>query len=196
MTGIALNPPLRDPFDPAFLGLSQDFVCEAEVARKWEVIKVEKPSKERTFRVHPTMRLRCMLLVLKEDNETYLIQPHLHQALASNPLCGIYTVHCCVSKQGTPFVWPIRMAGSDGRWNVWHKSAWEIAQTAQTRWARMESNRDAGYYVPVYDLKPPERQQPPAWPDMPFRDWLELAFKGFTIDSLDHPVLKRLRLED
>ena len=29
-----------------------------------------------------------------------------------------------------------------------------------------------------------------------FRDWLELGFKGHVIDSPDHPVLRRLRLED
>jgi hypothetical protein len=29
-----------------------------------------------------------------------------------------------------------------------------------------------------------------------FKDWLRLGFKNSTIASLDHPVLKRLRLED
>src|SRR5579859_4139132 len=65
----------RDPFDPAFLGLSQDFAAEANVGRKWDIIKVEKPSKARVFRVHPTMYLKTVLLVLKEDNETYLVLP-------------------------------------------------------------------------------------------------------------------------
>jgi hypothetical protein len=88
------------------------------------------------------------------------------------------------------------MADSDGKWNVWHQSAWQIAEKAQTRWCRMQANRDAGHYVAEYDQRPPDKQQEPAWPDMPFRDWLELAFKGFTIDSLDHPILKRLRMED
>src|SRR5262249_49385804 len=69
--------PNCDLFDPQFLGLSQDFAAEANVAKKWDVIRVEKPTKSRVFRVHPTMRLKTVLLVLKEDNESYLVQPHL-----------------------------------------------------------------------------------------------------------------------
>ncbi len=50
------TPAGRDPFDPAFLGLTQDFTAEAGVAKKWDLIKVEKPSKSRVFRVHPGPR--------------------------------------------------------------------------------------------------------------------------------------------
>jgi hypothetical protein len=60
----------------------------------------------------------------------------------------------------------------------------------------MQANRDAGHYVAEYDKRPLDEQLEPDWPDMELRDWLELAFKGYTIDSLDHPVLKRLRMED
>lgn len=190
--------PGRDPFDPAFLGLSQDFAAEANVAKKWDIIKVEKPTKSRVFRVHPDprFRLKTVLLTLKEDNETFLVLPQLRPALASESLCGLHTLWACITKAGTPFLWPIRMADSDGKWNVWHQSAWQIAEKAQTRWARMQANRDAGHYVAEYDQRPPDQQQEPAWPELAFRDWLELAFRGFTIDSLEHPVLRRLRLED
>ncbi len=35
----------------------------------------------------------------------------------------------------------------------------------------------------------------PTWPDVSFRDLLAIAFKGKRIDTLDHPVLRRLRGE-
>jgi hypothetical protein len=188
----------RDPYDPAFLGLTQDFAGAANVAKKWDIIKVEKPTKSRVFRVHPDQRfrLKTVLLTLKEDNESYLVLPQLRAALAGESLCGLHTLLACVTKAGTPFLWPIRMADADGKWNIWHQSAWQIAEKAQTRWARMQANRDAGHYVAEYDQRPPGEQQEPDWPDLAFRDWLELAFRGFTIDSLEHPVLKRLRMED
>jgi hypothetical protein len=186
----------RDPFDPAVLGLSQDFTAEADVAKKWDLVKVEPPGKSRVFRVHPTLRLQTTLLVLKEDNERYLVLPELRQALADEPLCGNYTLFACVSKAGTPFLWPIQMAGKDGKVHLAHQSAKNIAEKATERWARMTWNRDAGHYVAEYDRRPPDQQQPPAWPDLALRDWLELAFRGFTVDSREHPVLKRLRLED
>jgi len=111
------TPAGRDLFDPAFLGLSQDFAAEAGVARKWDIIKVEKPTKSRVFRVHPDprFRLKTVLLTLKEDNETYLVLPQLRQALAGEALCGPHTLLACVTKAGTPFLWPIRMADSDGK---------------------------------------------------------------------------------
>ena len=36
---------------------------------------------------------------------------------------------------------------------------------------------------------------PPKWPDLSFRTMLELAFKGRVIDTIDHPVLRKLRGE-
>src|SRR5262249_8840923 len=177
-------------FDTAFLGLSQDFAAEANVAKKWDIIKVEKPSKSRVFRVHadPRFRLKTVLLTLKEDNETYLVLPQLRPALASESLCGLFTLFACITKAGTPFLWPIRMADSDGKWLLCYQSAWHIAEKAQERWARMQWNKDAGHYVAEYDQRSPEQQQPPDWPAMKLRDWLALAFRGYTIDSLDHPV--------
>src|SRR5262249_41400974 len=192
------EPLLHDPYDSGFLGLSQDFTNEANVAKKWDLIKVEKPSKSRIFRVHPDpkFRVKTVLLTLKEDNETYLVPPAVRQALSSEALCSVFTLLAYVSKAGTPFLWPIRMADPDGKWNIWHMSAWQIAEKAQERWCRLQANRDAGHYVAEYDQRPPEQQQPPAWPALTFAEWLRLGFQSFTIDSPDHPVLRRLRLED
>jgi len=187
-----------DPYDPALLGLSQDFVGETHVKKQWNTIRVERPSKERVFRVHPDprFRLKTVLLELKEENETYLVLPKLRDALAAEGTCGVFTLLACVTKKGTPFLWHIRMAAADGRWNKWHNSAWQIAEKAMSCWTLMESSREAGHYVAKYDQRPPDQQQEPAWPDMAFSEWLRLAFQGNTIDSLDHPVLRRLRLED
>ena len=38
-----------------------------------------------------------------------------------------------VAKAGTPFLWPIRMADPDGKWNIWHQSAWQIAENYKER---------------------------------------------------------------
>jgi hypothetical protein len=35
----------------------------------------------------------------------------------------------------------------------------------------------------------------PEWPELPFRQLLSIAFKGRFIDTLDHPVLRKLRGE-
>jgi hypothetical protein len=184
--------------DPEFLGLNQDFAAESEVKKEWDIIRVEKPSKERVFRTHPDpkFRLKTVLLVLKEDSEQHIVLPQLRAALAGESTCGVYHLIACVSRTGTPFLWPIRAADPDGKWNIWHQSAFQIAEKAAHRWCRMQANREAGHYTAEYDQKPVGQRKDSVWPDLTFPQWLELAFRGHTIASLDHPVLKRLRLED
>jgi hypothetical protein len=186
----------RDLYDPEVLGLGQDFAAESGVAKKWDIVKVEKPSKSRVFRAHPTFRLKTTLLVLKEEGEVYLVRPELRAALAGEANCGVFALVACITKAGTPFLWPIKTADPDGKWNIWHQSAWQISEKARTSWCRMQANRDAGHYVADYDQRPAEQQLQPEWPDLTLSEWLRLAFQGSSIDSTDHPVLKRLRLED
>jgi hypothetical protein len=187
-----------DRWSAEYQGLDQGWDTLMGGPTKPKIIKVEKPSKTRVFRVHPTMRLKTVLLALKEDNEVYLIDRPLRKVLPPSvkELCGEYTLLACVSKGGTPFFWPVRMADADGKWNVWHSSAWQIAQDAVGRWTRMYANRDAGHYGSDWDTRPPVEQQEPAWPEMTLDEWLRVAFQGHLIDSLEHPVIRRLLLED
>ena len=159
----------RDPYDPEFIGLSQRLRNGSSRQKTvGRYPRQEKPSKARVFRVHPDpkFRLKTVLLSLKEANETYLISPSLRQALAGEGTCGIFTLLACITKQGTPFLWPIRMADADGKWNIWHESGWQIAEKAMVRWARMQANQDAGHYVAAYDHRPLAEQQEPAWPEL------------------------------
>jgi hypothetical protein len=185
-----------DPYDPEYLGMSQDFPGLASVKKKPVTIKVERPTKSRVFRVHQQFHTKTKLLTDKDDGRVFLVQPELRDALATEVTCSEFTLLACVTKNGTPFIWPIAMADANGKWNDWHSSAWQIAQTAMTTWTRMVSNREGGYYEAIHDSRPPAQQQQPVWPDLTWRDWLYLGFKDYTIDSLDHPVLRRLRLED
>jgi hypothetical protein len=48
----------------------------------------------------------------------------------------------------------------------------------------------------AYDVFEATAEWPePDWPNVPFNELLRVAFKGKVIDTLDHPVLKRLRGE-
>jgi hypothetical protein len=186
----------RDSYDPAYLALTQDFTATAQVARVWNRIKVEKPPKSRVFRVHPELCLKTTLLTV-EGGETYLVDPHVRQLLAEKKLGEPHYLFACVSKNGTPFLWPIRAEDPDGRWNIWPKSAYDIAVgDGRSAWVRVWSDRDAGYYVHAVDEKPPEEQQKAAFPEWPMRRWVMLGFKGLTIEAADHPVVKHLFLED
>ncbi len=97
-----------------------------------------------------------------------------------------------VSRQGTVFLWPLRLPGPDGRIDGWSRSAMEAANIAGKSWVRIASNMDLG----AYDASQASSSIPdPVWPDIGFQGLINIAFKDKYIDTLDHPVLRRLRGE-
>src|SRR5262249_32297030 len=84
------NPPVTntaqapDPFDPSRLRLSQDFNAALGVKKLLTTVPVGKPSKEWFVRCHhdPDYRIETCVVELKEDGETYLVEPSLWHELA------------------------------------------------------------------------------------------------------------------
>jgi hypothetical protein len=63
---------------------------------------------------------------------------------------------------------------------------------AMKGWVRVVANMGLG----GYDVFQASGALPdPDWPDVPFREYLRLAFKDRYIDNRDHPILRRLRGE-
>jgi hypothetical protein len=183
-----------DPFDPAKLRLSQGMTAALGVKKLTTTVPTRKPSKEWFVRCHddPAFRLETCVVELKEDSETYLVAPDLWDHLAGEGTFSPRLLVTAINKQGTVFIWPIRLPGPDGRHDEWSKSAMEAANVATRGWVRVQSNMNLGAYE-VYaatgDLGDPE------WPKLPFNELLRIAFRDRYIDTLDHPVLKRLRGE-
>ncbi len=183
-----------DPFDPARLRLSQDFAATLGVQRVLLTVPVRKPSKEWWVQVHPDERYRIQtaVLELKEDREIYLVDRGLWSELANESTFGSRALFTAMNRQGTLFLWPIRLPGNDGKIDNWSRSAHEAASLAVGQWVRVAANMDLGAYdvlTSTADLPPP------SWPETSFREMLEVAFKDRYIRSPDHIVLRRLRGE-
>ena len=89
-------------------------------------------------------------------------------------------------------LWPVRLPDEAGRLDDWNTAAHEAAKRAETHWVRVAANMALG----AYDIFEAVGQFPePVWPDLPFERLLEIGFRDRFIDSLDHPVLRRLRGE-
>lgn len=184
-----------DPFDPARLRLSQDFGAALGVKKAFLTIPVRKPSKEWFVQVHPdeSYRMQTAVVELKEDRETYLVDPALWSALSSSESTfGTRSIFTAVNRQGVVFLWPIRLPGADGKLDDWNQSALEAAALATGKWVRIATNMSLG----AYDVFEATAKLPdPEWPALSFAELLRLAFKNRYIDTLDHPVLLRLRGE-
>lgn len=183
-----------DPFDPAKLRLSQNFLSTGGVKKHIPSLSARKPTKEEGFRVHPAPEysLDTLLLELKDSGEIYLISPDLHGELVTEKTVTARRIVAAVNRQGSPFLWPLKLPSPEGRQDRWAESALEAAEAATKTWVRMQADMGLGGYVfftPLGELPPPE------WPDMDLRQMLKLAFRNTFIDTPDHLVLRRLRGE-
>jgi hypothetical protein len=65
-------------------------------------------------------------------------------------------------------------------------------ETAKTKWTKMKSNMDAGYYE-VFTAK--GNLGEPTWPDTGINELLAIALRNRVISTMDHAVIKRLNGE-
>lgn len=185
--------PKSDLFaDLLSLRLRQNFEQTVGVKKAFLTIPIRKPSREWFIRTNPALRIETCVLELKEDREVYLVSPDLWTELVAESTFGTRALYGAINRQGVFFVWPVRLPGADGKLDDWNRSALEAASMAETRWIRVASNMSLGAYE-VFEAQAdwPE----PEWPEISLGDILRTAFKGRVVETLDHPVLKRLRGE-
>jgi hypothetical protein len=182
----------QDPFDPSRLRLSQDFAATVGVKKALITVPVRKASKQEFVRVYPDQqyRLETAVLELKEERETYLVEPSLWPELPSELTPKV--LFTTMNRQGVLTLWPVRLPGEDGRLDEWNASALEAAEMARDRWVRVVANMGLGAYE-VYEAS--GNLPDPTWPELTFPEILKVAFKGRYITEIEHPVIRRLRGE-
>ena len=168
------------------LRLPQSF-DEVGVRKIQLAVSIRKPNKQEFIRTHPDDRIDVMTIELQEERETYLVPPDLALELSTeaNPVSLVRTIN----RQGVEFIWPLKTP-TDGRSNSWWDTAREASAMAMFEWVRVRSNMSAGYY----DLAAAEGDLgEPAWSDASINDLLRIAFKGRVVETVDHPLIQRLR---
>ncbi len=180
-------PDAPDPFDVTRLRLEPDDDAALGVRELLVNVPYRKPSKEQFIRVHPDAAYRCTggLIELKDDDsESYWVDPSLWPYLADEPTFGKRLIVTGVTRQGSPFLWGLRLPGADGKVPVWVSIPLEAAKNAETKWTKLfwdQSQRRHRIKVSEYLADEPN------WPELPFSELLRLAFKDRVISSLDHP---------
>jgi hypothetical protein len=187
--------PEADPYNLDSLRLFQDFASAIGAKRLIRTVPVRKPAKEWFVRTHPdpAYRLQTAVLELREDRETYLVSASLWPELALEATFSPRLLVTSITRQGEPFLWPIRLPGADGKIDDWSRSSLDAADEAKSRWVRVTANMHLGAYnITVASGQVAE----PTWPpDLTFQQIIKIAFRDKMIDTWDHPVLRRLRGE-
>ena len=183
---------MLDPFDPESLRLDQSFIETSGVKKLLTTVPVRKPNNQDFVRVHrdESYRLTSAIIELKDDRETYLVMPSVAHQLPGE--CSPVILYTAINRQGVIFLWPVKLPTPDGKVNEWHRSAAEAAERAMACWLRVKADMALGAYA-MYEAAStiPE----PVWPEYLFKDLLKIAFRERLVDSVDHPVVKRLRGE-
>lgn len=186
--------PVLDLFDPARLRLAQNLMAGGAVKKLLTTVPVRKPAKEWFFQSHPSddYRLDTYVIELKEEGETYLVDPTLYGELVGESSFGPRRLILSVNRQGTVFLWPLKLPSADMRNNTWNESAQQAADHATGHWVRVQANMNLGAYE-VFQAE--SELGEPQWPTLSLGEILRIAFRGHLIDNHDHPVLKQLRGE-
>ncbi|HXE07033.1 MAG TPA: hypothetical protein VN612_03995 [Acidobacteriaceae bacterium] len=178
-------------FDPARLRVSQSFGELVATRKVLTSVPVTKPNKQQWVRVHPEVGYResFALIEEKESRTMYLVEPSLVYELSEEVI--YVTLHTAMTREGTVFLWPVRLPDADGRPNSWYDSAREAAAEAVNRWVRVVANMSTGGYD---HWIAPGTLAEPEWPATSYSELLSIAFKGGRfIDTLDHPLVSRLK---
>jgi hypothetical protein len=187
----------KDLFALESLKCDQDFTKLSGAKSLLTTVPVKKPSKEVFIRCHPSpdFRIQTLVLELKDDKDKaiYLLSEELRPILAMEATVSLRWLITYITRAGNLGIWPIRLPGSDGKLDTWNKSALVAAQEAESRWVRVTPDQSVGAYSVVVG---PDKVPAPTWPDIDFQGIIRIAFKDYMISDWDHPVLKKLRLEE
>jgi hypothetical protein len=183
-----------DPFDPRTYRMKSPLVAAAGVKKHITELQVCKPNKAWWVRIHPDpeYQLATWVVELKDEGESYLVLPHLWSSLFGEATFQYLVLHLAINRQNKIFIWPVRRPADESEQpNRWMRTPLEASAKARKQWTRIAWNMETRQH----EVFTSEMVEEPDWPDLPFRDLIEIAFKDHVIDSLDHPVLRRLRGE-
>jgi hypothetical protein len=180
-----------DPFDPEVLRLDQDFAETANVKKLLLRVPVRRPHAHDFVRVHSdkAYRMTAALIDFRDERDAvYLISPNIAREMPGE--FTRVTLYTTITRQGVVLLWPVRLPLPDGRQNEWHRSAGEAAELAMERWIRVKANLSLGCYETFVAAGTISN---PVWPELSLHGLLKVAFADRLVNSLDHPIIRRLR---
>ena len=182
----------KDPADTDMLSrlrISQDFGGKAGTRKLVTTIPIHPPKKPEFIRVHPTMQA-MLVWTLMDEQLIFVVTNDIADSLPG--LVVAKELVASITRQGTLFLWPLRVPGEHGRTDNWLTSAREAAVHAVHKWVRVQANMDLGAFE-IYEAM--GAIPDPEWPQLSMDEIVRIAVKGRVIDTLDHPVLRKLRGE-
>ena len=174
--------------------LPQSYLGAAAVKKVLTTVLVGKPGRQIFFRIREGQEFApvCGLYESRTEGKigkrSYLVLPEFIPVLGGD--CALAQLFYGMTKQGNPFIWPLKMPRDDRDENEWAVSGREAINRAFTTWLRIGANMDIGAYE-IFEADYPIAE--PVWPELSYGEILRIAFKREgVIDRIDHPVILKL----
>ena len=171
------------------LRIPSNFGATLGVKKLLTTVQVGKPKKPQFFRTHQSedMVFPAMILENKEAQETYVVYPEVAQAISE--LVRPTILHAAIGRQNNVFLIPVPLPGDSGVRHPTHESLAQSVERAKLKWIRITYNKhNSGYDIYEAEALLPD----PDWPLGDIDSFVQVAFRGKIITSLDHPVIQTL----
>jgi hypothetical protein len=185
------SPASGSKFDPKLYRQAQNVRMDESNAmnRKLQtVIPVRKPSKKQFVFVHPDPDYRANGMPTIEDETTgeiYLLAANLEFPADIENKVDFLNLAAAITTEGSVFLWHYKNST-----NSWSESARIAIREASRRWVRVIPDKSSNGYILESPMVAPAA---PTWPVLSFTEMIETAFGARYIDSLNHPLVKKLR---
>jgi hypothetical protein len=167
--------------------LPQNYSEMSQVEKVHAIIPVARPPKTTFFQVNANPDFSFEAYILDYGNSTYLVFPEV--AAQFPELVKAVRLVSAITREGNPFLWPLRLPKDDGRSDNWATSAIEIAELAKGVWVRVTANMSAGCYTAY---KAPAITVEPVFISMTMEEMLQKAFRDFVITDMNHPIAREM----
>jgi len=177
-----------DEFSPEKLRVLNTLDMGALVTTELVEISVRKPKKDEWFRVLPGVCQQGGILEIQGN--IYWVSQKLQSQLIGDPCFSLRLCVLAVTKQGIPFIWPLKLDNESGaKSDKFAKVPLAAMQHAQKKWTRIYWSREKFEHV----VETANIADDPHFPDKPFHELLKLGFKATVISDLQHPALLELK---
>lgn len=179
-----------DEFSPENLRLLNKIDLRDLVTAELVELPARKPKKDEWFRVHPEYQQQGGILEIDSENKVFWVSKKIQAQVVHDPCFTFRLCVLCVTRQGIPFIWPVKTDfESGGNGDKFVRIPFSAMTLGRQKWTRLYwSQEKREHQVETSDLS-----DAPKFPDKPFPELLKLAFKDALISTPDHPAILNLK---
>ena len=179
-----------DEFSPENLRLLNKIDLRDLVIAELVELSARKPKKDEWFRVHPDYQQQGGILEIDSENKVFWVTKKMQSQVAHDPCFTFRICVLCVTRQGVPFIWPVKPdveAGGTGA--KYLKIPFAAMMQGRQDWTRLYWSMERR----EHQVEKGDISDTPKFPDKTFEELLKLAFKDAVISTPDHPAILNLK---